>query len=83
MAERSGHARLPLVAVFLGIVCAPAAADEWPGLRGPNHDGSARSGSRSRRAGRPGRALAGTARLGIFRCRCIRRTRGDDVLGRR
>ena len=47
MAERSGHARLPLVAVFLGIACAaPAAADEWPGLRGPNHDGSARRGSR-------------------------------------
>ncbi len=47
MAERSGHARLPLVAVFLGIACAaPATADEWPGLRGPNYDGSARRGSR-------------------------------------
>jgi enterochelin esterase-like enzyme/outer membrane protein assembly factor BamB len=47
MANRSGHARLRLVSVFLGIACAaPAAADDWPGLRGPNHDGSARRGSR-------------------------------------
>jgi enterochelin esterase-like enzyme/outer membrane protein assembly factor BamB len=47
MANRSGHARLRLVVVFFGIACAaPAAADEWPGLRGPNHDGSARRGSR-------------------------------------
>ncbi len=47
MAGKSGYARLPLVAVFLGIACAaPAAADEWPGLRGPNYDGSARRGSR-------------------------------------
>ena len=47
MAERPGHARLPLIAALLAIVCAaPAAADEWPGLRGPNHDGSASPGSR-------------------------------------
>ena len=46
MGERRRPGRLPLVAALLGLAwTAPAAADEWPGLRGPNHDGSAARGS--------------------------------------
>lgn len=42
-------ARGPAYALFLALVAAasaPLGADEWPGLRGPNHDGSAARGSR-------------------------------------
>ncbi len=89
MAERSGHARLPLVAVFLGIVCAaPAAADEWPSLRGPNHDGSAHRGSRF--AAGPGapvvrwRARLGSGYSGVAvsggRAVTMFSDGGDDVL---
>jgi outer membrane protein assembly factor BamB len=47
MTEGSRRIRTALVAIFLAIACAaPATADDWPGLRGPNHDGSARHGSR-------------------------------------
>lgn len=47
MGERFRFARLPSVVVFLGLAwTVPAAADEWPGLRGPHHDGSAGRGSR-------------------------------------
>jgi enterochelin esterase-like enzyme/outer membrane protein assembly factor BamB len=47
MARMSGRARLPLVVVLCAVACtAPAVADEWPDLRGPNHDGSARRGAR-------------------------------------
>ena len=47
MTSRSRRARPLLLAVLAVLACAPAdAADEWPGLRGPNHDGSAGRGSR-------------------------------------
>src|SRR5688572_9465483 len=47
MGEMPRPGRLASVAAFLGLACtAPASADEWPGLRGPNHDGSAARGSR-------------------------------------
>ena len=47
MTESSLHPRRTLVAGVLAFACAvPVAADDWPGLRGPNHDGSARRGSR-------------------------------------
>ena len=47
MTSRSRRGRPRLLAVLAVLACAPAdAADEWPGLRGPNHDGSAGRGSR-------------------------------------
>jgi enterochelin esterase-like enzyme/outer membrane protein assembly factor BamB len=41
-----GNVRLPLLAALCLALSSPGAAGEWPGLRGPNHDGSARRGSR-------------------------------------
>ena len=81
--------QLPLVAVLIGIACAaPAAADEWPGLRGPNHDGSARRGSRF--AAAPGtpvvrwRARLGSGYSGVAvsggRAVTMFSDGGDDVL---
>ena len=89
MVEGSRHAGLPLVAVFLGIVCAaPAAAGEWPSLRGPNHDGSAHHGSRF--AAGPGapvvrwRARLGSGYSGVAvsggRAVTMFSDGGDDVL---
>ena len=43
-----GHIRPASIAAFLAVAVAPAAADDWPGLRGPNHDGRASLGSRLR-----------------------------------
>jgi enterochelin esterase-like enzyme/outer membrane protein assembly factor BamB len=41
---RSAHARLAPIA-FTAFLAAPATAQDWPALRGPNHDGSAPRGS--------------------------------------
>src|SRR5687768_16148680 len=41
---RSSHACVVLV-VFATALAAPATAQDWPGLRGPHHDGSAARGS--------------------------------------
>ena len=45
--KRGCCVRRPLLAALCGVALAtPAAAGEWPGLRGPNHDGSAGRDSR-------------------------------------
>jgi len=41
---RHSHGRVSFVAVAAALA-APAIAQDWPGLRGPNHDGSAARGS--------------------------------------
>ena len=59
MAERSGHARLPWSPSFSESRAPPRPLrDEWPGLRGPNYDGSAAAGAGSA-PGRAPRSCAG------------------------